>query len=133
MEAGQSDYDFLRCLEVVKACREVVAEIKTEANFEQFCMERFRSSIDGPIRQDSNGNNIFRMKWKVGSGVHGESYEVCRKVFLYCYQITEHQVKEISRKLKVSEHGLLSPSETATRFDEKSNNGKLTIIAKSIE
>ena len=89
-------------------------------------MERFRSSVDGPTSVDSAGNTTFRMKWKVCPGIHSQNYEVCRKVFLYCYQITEHHIKEISKTLKATEHGFVAAT-TARPFNEKHNIGIIFI------
>jgi len=107
----------------------MVASLKSEAEFEGFTHEQFRKCIDGPISQDATGKLSFKMKWQVGTNLHHKSYEVCRKVFLYCYDISEHHIKEISKAIKASEFGYVqSTSELAPKFDERSNVGEWILM-----
>lgn len=91
------------CCEVVKRCRSRVYKLE-KSQRETFLMEQFRNSIDDTVGE-VNGNLKFKMDFKLCLDITNESYKVCRKVFAYCWGITEYEIKQISRALKVADGG----------------------------
>ena len=59
-----------------------------------------------------------------------ESYNVCRKVFAYCWGMSEYEIKQISRALKVSDGGYCE-SYTTRGCNDSTNLGKYNIANTS--
>ena len=107
------------CCDVVKRCAAQIAPLG-KSQREHFLMEQFRGSIEGNITE-SNGGLKFKMDFKINLGL-SESYTVCRKVFCFCWGVSEYEVKLISKALKDSDGGHCNSYSTRA-LTENSNLG----------
>ena len=85
-------------------------------------MEQFRSCIHSNIHEATGGFK-FKMDFKLNLDLTKESYHVCRKVFAYCWRMSEYEVKQISKALKGADSGFVE-SYTTRAFTDDTNLGK---------
>ena len=104
----------------MKQCRSRIAPLFQKQR-ETFLMEQFRGSIDKNISDHATGSTKFKMDFKINIDL-SESYHVCRKVFAYCWGISEYEIKQISRALKVADGGYCE-SYTTRILNDSSNLG----------
>jgi hypothetical protein len=84
-------------------------------------MEQFRSSINENISEVS-GTLKFKMDYKIFVNLNETYSGVCRRVFAYCWGISEYEIKKISKALKISDGGYCD-SYTTRGFNDTSNLG----------
>jgi len=123
---SEGEYDLARALQTVKTCRANIGQFKIASEQNAFISEQFRNCIEGTEKgKDRLGLPVFKMKYTVKpSGKSVESYEVCRRVFAYCWRLSENKIKDIAASMKISEFGYI-PNYQARPLTEKTRHGKI--------
>ena len=123
---SDGNYEVGGAVNLIKSCRTLINKFVQVEEKNTFINEQFRNCIDGTEKgKDKQGLPVFKMKYIIKpSGKATDSFEVCRKVFAYCWQLSENKLKQIAAALKVSEFGYV-PSYLHRRFRENTRHGKL--------
>lgn len=105
MEEFGLQSDLNKILEIVKSCREDVnTKRHSEELFNYFVTNIFRQCITD-IRRMPDGTYSFAMDYKI-FGNH-----VCRKTFAFVYGISQHHLRKVSERLKLSiKNGIIQNS-----------------------